>query len=405
MPGGALPGAELALRHLAGAFYASLCHDPGRALESAVNATAEYLRTLVWTGQDIGECGLAAVAVQNRRLWLIRYGRGAAYLLRPARGEWRRLEPTITPATSLPLLLEPGDLVLLGSQSLFAQIPERMLKSCLLALVSSAPGIAEQSLAEVLIRLAGGKPNAAASLALVLRCHETAAQQGPHPDVAPLALGCPAGFAWDFPALHQRPAPATARGRSADSGWDPGPLASAPIVAANQQPGPAPDSSPAPGAAAGVPAALRLSYRPLTAQLPAWIAAERRLARTLLPGAGVLAGAGLVGSWLSDNPGPLLVGCSLSGLLLCNATWPARTPAAPMARGSAALAKSRLQATSRRAGGAVVSPGARRWESLPGVPRPVTWAKDRLLLPPVAAVDAGCLDIVSLKDSTGRIVA
>src|SRR5947199_64547 len=67
-----------------------------------------------------------------------------------------RAEVPAPPGT--PILLETGDIVLLGSQGLRARLPDALLKSSLLALARGDPRITAQDLAEFLVRLAEARP-------------------------------------------------------------------------------------------------------------------------------------------------------------------------------------------------------------------------------------------------------
>ena len=160
----------------------------------------------------------------------------------------------------------------------------------------------------------------------------------------------------------------------------------------------------------------------------AWVAAEQRLARVLLPGVGVIAGGGLLGSLALGSSTPLLFGCSVSGVLFCSARLQGRALAGrlasgvaglggfggfggfagfAMAGGSAAQAKQRLQGVTRAAQARPYQPPPRPAAAPPRQTEggAITWGKERLLLPPIGAMKGGCLDIISLKDSGGRIVA
>jgi hypothetical protein len=157
----------------------------------------------------------------------------------------------------------------------------------------------------------------------------------------------------------------------------------------------------------------------------AWVAAEQRLARVLLPGVGVIAGAGLVGSMALGSSTPLLFGCSVSGLLFCSARLQGRALAGKLANsfaglggfggfggfalagGSAAQAKQRLQGVTRGAQARPYQPPPRPAAAPPrqAAGGAISWGKERLMLPPIGAMKGGCLDIISLKDGAGRIVA
>src|SRR5690242_14793884 len=67
--------------YLAGAFRRSLCHDRGRALASALQASGEWLRQRAWAGGALVQCALAAVAVAEGRAWAMTTGGMAVYRL------------------------------------------------------------------------------------------------------------------------------------------------------------------------------------------------------------------------------------------------------------------------------------------------------------------------------------
>src|SRR4051794_19363085 len=186
-PVGAHPGAVPAVRSLAEAFYSSLCHRSDHALDSAVGASLAHLRALTCQGQTVPPVSLAAAAVQERHLWVTTTGAAAAYLLRMPAGTWLPMAagaPSAGPADDrlgLPpdaharpdpsITLETGDLLLLGSAGLHARLPERVLKTCVLALLRSDPLIAPQELAEIVVRLAESRPGPGEPAALVVCCY------------------------------------------------------------------------------------------------------------------------------------------------------------------------------------------------------------------------------------------
>ncbi|HUS14728.1 MAG TPA: hypothetical protein VM536_06880 [Chloroflexia bacterium] len=430
---GTSPGAPLALRHLANAYYASLCNDTGRALNSAAGATTESLRTRVWQGQDAVICSFVALAVHEQQCWLAAQGPVGAYLLDAGGGTWRVLAGLgdSSAGATMPVTLNPGDLLLLASPGLVARVPDAVLRSCLQGLVTADPQIAEQSLAEVLVRLAEGRPGEGWPGAVVVRCSPVAVSSG----AAPVARGWPASYPWDFATIQDPPAPA---GRVALRAAEPPPPApvAAPTNAvalavslrarqsAAVRPAPPPLSMGAlaiGGMAFQAPAALLASTA-----AGGWLATPRSMARMLLPGTGLLAGGGALGAWMTGNTLPLMVGASVSGLLMCAAALPAMDVAPVDRRGSAHLAKSRLLATTPEEP-MLPEPAVAVAEPLPDVlpepqpaviavpvaetiplaaaPQHLTWAKKRLQLPYAVTAEAGCLDIASLKDNMGRIVA
>jgi hypothetical protein len=265
-----------------------------------------------------------------------------------------------------------------------------------------------------------------------------------------LALGLPAAYPWDFPALQDQAT--TGPAGSVRGGKQTAPLHTVPAEGAATRPIPVSGgaatrpvpvdepvlgppvalTAPAPpepvSARASTPSAPPAPPRPpLTrpvplepaARMPAlpalpsgvatWVAVAPRLARVMLPATALLGGAGMLIAWITENLNYLLFGCSLGGLLLCTAHLPRYEIVQRLAaNGSAALAKSRLQAGGRLAAGALPYTAPPRPAPAPphsSATGSVTWAKDRLLLPPPGAVREGCLDIASLKDGAGRIVA
>ena len=77
--------------------------------------------------------------------------------------------------------------------------------------------------------------------------------------------------------------------------------------------------------------------------------AAPRIARLMLPATALLTGTGTLMAWLTENANYMLFGGALSGLLLCTAHLPRYEMVQRLAAGgSAALAKSRLQATAAR---------------------------------------------------------
>jgi hypothetical protein len=475
------PGAATALRYLAGAFYGSLCREGGRALDSALGMTTAYLRSLAATGHYDPHLSIAALVVQDRRLWLATTGPCVAYVLRAPAGEWRVVEsapaphspgiphfaprPEVYARPGVPIPLETGDVVLLGSAALQTRLTERVLKNALLAMVSGDPGATAENLAEVLVRLAESKPGAGTPGAVVLRCGgilpaADAMAQG-WPASHRLARGLPAAFPWKFAALQDqatsgpahpvrggkqtaplytvptegaatRPIPVTGGAATRPVPVDepvlgpaialtaaapppavppPAPRATSPAPTAPPAGAPAPPAAhPRPSLAA--PASLAADRSPMIPwpdEIATWVAAAPRLARVMMPATALLAGAGTLTAWITENVNYLLFGCSLGGLLLCTAHLPRYEMVQRLtAGGSAALAKSRLQAAGRGVTGALpYTPPARPAPAPPhaSTTGAVTWAKDRLLLPPAGAVREGCLDIASLKDGAGRIVA
>jgi hypothetical protein len=469
------PGSATALRYLAGAFYSSLCREGGRALDSALGATTEYLRSRACLGQYDPHLSISAVVVQDRRLWLATTGPCVAYVLRAPAGEWRVVEsapaphspglpqfaqrPEVYAHPGVPIALETGDVVLLGSAALQTRLTERVLKNALLAMVSGDPSATAENLAEVLVRMAESKPGVGTAGAVVLRCggvlHAADAVAQGWPATYRLALGIPSAFPWDFPALQDQatngamrpvrggrqttplytvPSGGTAtRPISVTSGAATRPvpvdepvLGPAVALTAAAPPPPSPPVAPPPlSRAAAAPAAPLTRPTPLEAEPPGWptlpalpalpagiatwMTAAPRIARVMLPATALLAGAGTLTAWITENVNYLLFGCSLSGLLLCTAHLPRYEMVQRLtAGGTAALAKSRLQAAGRLAAGALPYTAPARPAPAPphtSATGTVTWAKDRLLLPPAGAVREGCLDIASLKDGAGRIVA
>ncbi|MGI8588147.1 MAG: hypothetical protein ACR2M0_10740 [Chloroflexia bacterium] len=405
------PGAALALRYLRRSFYNSLCHQPGRALDSAVHATAEYVRTLAWTGHDLADCELAAVAVQGAHLWLITTATCAAYLVRPTAGGWHRLTAGEvgsllayhTPPqeqTGMATVLQPGDLVLLTTQA-----HETLIQSCLLSLLLHEPGLGAEDLSDTLTQLSADEPGSGLPLALLLTCQALADPEAqatpPRPSKGTVALAVPAGFPWELDDL---PLPAKPRASAVP----------APSLVAHPPPHEVSPPPPVPSfRLPRLPADPAPTRQAVTPDLHTWIATQGRLARALAPGTGLLMGAGLAGAWITGQLTYLLAGCSLSGLLLYSAHR--LRPAEQQGDGSAAVAKGRLLGT--YAVPATVWP--RTWSppvlaaprratgraAHPPVTVGLTWSCDRLLLPPPSAVEPGCLDIVSLHDAAGKAIA
>jgi hypothetical protein len=355
---GTYPSAMPAVRSLAESFYSSLCHTGGHALDSAVGASLEHLRSLTCRGYNLPGVGLAVAAMQERHLWVTTTAACGAYLLRLPAGDWLPLtgNPSLAPDSppcgrppvytrpDTAIALEMGDLLVLSSQGLQARLPERMLKTCLLALLRGDPTIAPQDLAEIVVRLAESRPGPGEAAALVVRCYgvlptREAATQG-WPAAYRLAAVIPAQDRWDGPALAlPTGAPARVANRVTLDAADPRAAPCPPVRSEMPQSAPGAGQKPkltpalrsgpvlAPRAEAKlhnpVPVPLN-AWRPQWATVvPAtWVGAAPRLAQVLLPGAGVLVGGGLISSWLSNNMVYMLGGCSLSGLLLCAAVWP-----------------------------------------------------------------------------------
>lgn len=154
--------AACAADYLARAFGRSLCHDPGRSLASAVQATGEWLRQRAWTGGALVQCALAAVAVAGGQAWAMTTGGTAVYRL-AGDGTWARL------TTGVPQCLAPGDLLVLLSPGLLNRVPATVIGSELQALVAVIPARPARALAEWAVNLAAQQPGPGTPLALVAR--------------------------------------------------------------------------------------------------------------------------------------------------------------------------------------------------------------------------------------------
>ena len=461
------PAAALALRQLYRSYYTSLCHESGRALASALHSAQEHMRRLAWCGHDLAECMLAAAAVQDYRLCMVTTGPCVALVLRPGRSEWRALAAAPPDGALHSLPLESGDLVLLGSPGLANRVSTSLIRSCCSALLGNNPNLAPQILADVLIRFAEGRPGTGVPSAIVVRCDPWPAgapaapgQSIGRPAAFPWNFGDlhkpaqvgpsapPAGID-RAPSLRAANAPVPVPAYPSGIDRAPSlraanallPMPAPPVGSAHAPSLPAapiPADPPAPRAmvparpvavprepaASTPPAGLTAIYENMAAALPTWISAERRIVQTLAPGSTVLVGGGLMGAWLSGDARVAVVGCSLGGLLFWAGTRPPAPPAArPLLRpqpvmprprppapgtkgvaaeaaGSAGQARTRLLNALRPEEAGSLAPPAR-----PGGAVALHWTRDRLLLPPPTAVAAGCLDIVSLKDRPGHIVA
>lgn len=290
--------AACAADYLARAFGRSLCHDPGRSLASAVQATGEWLRQRAWTGGALVQCALAAVAVAGGQAWAMTTGGTAVYRL-AGDGTWARL------TTGVPQCLAPGDLLVLLSPGLLNRVPATVIGSELQALVAVIPARPARALAEWAVNLAAQQPGPGTPLALVARMGAAPTQ--------PLAVGFPVTFPWQF---------FCAADPAADSTHPSGDAATGPR-----------------GSRLPMPSLLGLTDPPSQAGCEETPARAERTGNT---------------SW-----------------------WPGR-------RGSAATAKERLQLHD----GGTLTP-----------------TKSELHLPPAAGMAAGCLDIASVQNAEGRIVA
>ncbi len=418
------PGAPPALQYLTEAFYGSICRNAGNALESAVGAGVAHRRALARNGRRVADVDLAAVAIQDGALWLAGTQACAAYVLRGADGAWRSLtapvvagpsRPDVALHLAAPIPLQAGDLVLLVSPGLRARVPEVVLRQSVLALVRSDAAIPEQELAEIVLGLAAERPGAGEPAALVVRCRDVvprdAAGTGDGPNSDHLVRTLPAEFARNIaglerlaaagPGAHGASAPAAASPAPAGPLPSPGEAIAEPPALPARRRGHAPEFQPAVWAAT----AQRVAHEALGPE--GWVTAAPRLAQLCLPAVGLFLGGGLMAALETGNPAFVVGGTSLSLLMA----------------GTAALPYGGMSGRLALAGGAGLlgrdvwaPPPARRARPYVPPPRPAAaplqrasgdlhWIKDRLVLPPTGVAKAGCLDVVNIKDPTGRIAA
>lgn len=415
---GAPSAAVLAAAEFVRAYHASLGQRAGQALRSAVDGTVRHMGALTHAA-GAPDLAFAYAAVQDRQVWIATRGPVCAYVLRVARGQWIALDVAhspdrrdpLAPLYYAPVVLETGDVLLLLSRPVQQRLTKRLIRRCLLGLIEHRPRIPAQQLADTLVRMAAVDGGTDPLAALVVRCHAVLAPEAARsyhwPAAYESAIRLPADAPWNLPSpaeLTARPvmAPTASehsapRLRSVASAERP--EAARPTPGAATPPAPAVPPS-APVAEPGPPTVPRSpAASPKAAFRPRQSIVALALALSLGVGASLLSGTLYY----------LLSVASLAGIVGLLAFWWRNVlgrSGGPGA-GSAAGASQRLRAVSRATARSLSDPF-----TLPvpevgadGEPRPLAPSKALLALPHDRALQAGCLDIVSLRDANGRIVA
>ena len=326
------------------------------------------------------------------------------------------------PTFFAPIALETGDTLLLLSRAVQERLTKRLIRRCLLGLIQHRPRIQAQSLADTLVRMAavdgGGEPLAA----LVVRCHAVLAPEAARAYRWPAAYGAalrlPADAPWHLPA----PDALSAHPPGASTAGDHGPVRLRTVAGAGRtdaepaalsgrmDAGPAVEEATTPAVSPDSPRPAAPIPHP--GPVPTASSLPRKSARRpplspLLFALTLLAGLGV--SWVGGTLYYLLSIASVAGIVgLLTFWWRSfGRPAAPPASGSAAGASRRLRAVSRVTARALPDPFALPAPPPggPDAPPALLPSKTQLALPHDRALQAGCLDIVSLRDAGGRIVA
>ncbi len=414
--------AVLAAAEFVRAYHASLGQHAGQALRSAVGGTVRHMAALSHTS-GAPDLAFAYAALQDRQVWIAARGAVCVYVLRGALGQWAALDLAqpatprnpLAPTFYAPLSLETGDILLLLTRAIQERLTKRLIRRCLLGLVQHRPHIRAQCLADTLVRMAAVEGGAVPLAALVVRCHAvlapTAARAYRWPAAYGAALRLPAAASWHLPPPDELTIPpprtvgehAAPRLRAVD--YSAPPEVAAPVVTA---PSPAVMAESAVVAPASPSVIEDLPTPPPAPPRRAPPVPALRAPHSVLALILTLAG-GLGVSWLGGTLYYLLSAASLAGIIgLLTFWWRSfGRPGAPRPQGSAAGASQRLRGISRATAQAWPEPFA-----LPvppggteGAPRLLVPSKAVLALPQDQALQVGCLDIVSLRDSAGRIVA